>query len=316
MKVSTSCDLVIIGAGPAGLSAAVYASSEGLHTTIIEQEVGMGGQASSSSNIENYLGFPKGVSGADLMRRAVLQVRKFGARIEHGKVTSLGVDGIERYVAFSDGRVIGCKAVVLALGIAYRTMNIPGISTFGVFFGMNPLQIGHWAGEDVAIVGGANSAGQAAVKLASVCRKVTILSRSPLLKSMSAYLLKEIAAHPTIEVKEGVELEEIRAGGNGLMAVFKGDTSAYLYSALFIMIGGVPQSAWCPVEKDAKGFILTGKDVKVEPITRNLLPLETSIPGVFAVGDVRANSLKRVASAVGEGAAAVVEVHQYLALEV
>lgn len=321
MRVSTSCDLVIIGAGPAGLSAAVYASSEGLLTTLIEQEAIMGGQAGSSSLIENYLGFPRGVSGADLVKRAVLQVRKFGARIERGKVTSLGIEGAERYVAFSDGRVIGCKAVLLALGIQYRAWNVPGASTFGVFFGMNPSQINHWAGEEVAIVGGANSAGQAAVKLASVCERVTILSRSPLHKSMSDYLLKEIDTHRNIKIKEGAEVERVDRGGNGLIVYLKGDTNGYLYSALFVMIGGVPQSEWVPVAKDAKGFILTGVDTRwgtglAPSSSRPPFPLETSCPGVFAIGDVRSTSLKRVAAAVGEGAAAVVEVHQYLNLEV
>lgn len=323
MKVSTSCDLVIIGAGPAGLSAAVYASSEGLLTTIIEQEPSMGGQAGSSSLIENYLGFPRGVSGADLVRRAVLQVRRFGARIERGRVTSLGIEGVERYVAFSDGRVIGCKAVLLALGIQYRTLNVPGLSTFGVFFGMNPLQIDHWAGEEVTIVGGANSAGQAAVKLASVCKKVNILSRSPLHKSMSAYLLKEITSLTNIMVREGAELARVEPAPGGQVWVYlKEDESSYfITAALFVMIGGVPQSEWVPVLKDSKGFILTGVDATwgtgLAPATsRPPFALETSCPGVFAIGDVRASSLKRVAAAVGEGAAAVVEVHQYLALEV
>lgn len=321
MKVGSTCDLVIIGAGPSGLSAAVYASSEGLQTTIIEQEASMGGQAGTSSLIENYLGFPRGVSGADLVRRAVLQVRRFGARIERGRVTSLGIEGAERYVAFSDGRVIGCKAVLLALGIQYRTLTVPGLSTFGVFFGMNPLQIDHWAGEEVTIVGGANSAGQAAVKLASVCQRVNILSRSPLFKSMSNYLLKEITSLSNIVVKEGAELERVEPAPGGQVWVYlKGEEQSFFAtSALFIMIGGVPQSLWVPVMKDEKGFILTGMDTSwgtgLMPATsRPPFPLETSCPGVFAIGDVRASSLKRVAAAVGEGAAAVVEVHQYLNL--
>jgi thioredoxin reductase (NADPH) len=322
MSPIKNCDIVIIGSGPAGLSAGVYAASEGLQATLVEREPQMGGQAGTSSNIENYLGFPKGISGSKLTKQAVSQVKKFGATIIRGKVVSIGVSNTERYVQFADGRIIGCQSVVVATGVSYRKLEVPGINSFGVFYGANPSEVTRWAGKTVLIVGGANSAGQAAVNMAKHAGHVVLLTRSPLVKGMSAYLIREIAAFANIEVIEG-ELDGVESHESMLKVKLKSSAELNV-GAMFVFIGAEPRTQWLPVVQDKHGYVLTGQDLKrIMPEGfpqetghggRDPLPMETSIPGVFAVGDVRAGSLKRVASAVGEGAAAIVEVHQYLKL--
>jgi thioredoxin reductase (NADPH) len=321
-------DLVIVGAGPAGLAAAVYGASEGLRTILIEREA-PGGQAGTSSRIENYLGFPQGISGAELARRAVTQARRFGVEVlAPQEVTGVRVDGPYRIITLADGSSINCHALLIATGVSYRKLDIPGIEQLtgaGVYYGAAMVEAMACQGEEVYMVGGANSAGQAAVFFARYASKVVMLVRGDsLASSMSRYLIDQIAATPTIEVRSNTRLVEVH-GETSLQAVTlansrTGETETAPAKSLFIFIGAEPRTDWLAgiVERDAHGFIMAGADLAREG--RGARPLDpvpsllaTSVPGIFVAGDVRSGSIKRVASSVGEGSIAVQLVHRYLA---
>lgn len=300
--MSRTCDLCVIGGGPAGLAASIYAASEGLHTVIIESHK-VGGQAGNSSKIANYPGFSKGISGGDLTARAQKQARSFGVQFLTGKAVALASDGRTRLVQLQGGQVHECRALLLCTGVQYRKLDVPGVETFGVFYGSNPHEAAAYAGKHVVVVGGANSAGQAAVHLAKWASDVTILSRSELTKSMSAYLIDELHAASNVHLEEGATMRSIAPAGLGQLVTLN-DSRELHSSGIFVFIGAEPLTGWMALQKDDKGFIQTGLAG---------LPLETSMAGVFAAGDVRASSIKRVATAVGEGASAVTQVHHYLA---
>jgi thioredoxin reductase (NADPH) len=322
-------DLVVIGGGPAGLGAAVYGASEGLRTVLVERTA-TGGQAGQSSRIENYLGFPNGVSGAQLTERARLQAGKFGAEVLTAReVTGLEVNGSGRTVRFSDGTAIGAHTVILATGVSYRQLTAPGLTELtgcGVYYGAALTEAANCKGQDVYIVGGANSAGQAAVHLAKHARSVTLLVRGPSLeRSMSHYLIQQIDAIPQISVRTCAEI--IAAHGNGhLESLTLRDTATGVTQTadaqwLFVFIGAAPLTDWLDgvVVRDERGFVVAGPDLASSgqrppgwDLDRPPYHLETSVPGVFVAGDARAESAKRVASAVGEGAMAVLLVHRYL----
>ncbi len=319
-------DLVIIGAGPGGLAAAVYAASEGLKCLVIEPEA-PGGQAGSSSRIENYLGFPSGLSGADLARRAYAQASRFGAEFLTQRATTIRTEAPYHFIQLADGREVSCHVVLIAVGVDYRKLNIPGLEQFtgaGVYYGAAMAEAISCRNEDVYIVGGANSAGQAAMHFSKYANKVTMLVRSTLEKSMSKYLIDQIAATSNIEVQTGAEIQEVQ--GNGRLQCIKVQNRqgemVCSASSLFIFIGAAPQTDWLPetVMRDPNGFVLSGPDLlmegkmpKIWKEARAPYLLETSVPGVFVVGDVRYGSIKRVASAVGEGSISVQFMHQYLA---
>jgi len=302
MNLECDCDFIIVGGGPAGLAAAVYAQSEGLSTTIVERLPKLGGQAGTSSLIENLIGFPNGISGHELMTRSVRQAKKFGVNIVHGSVEQLAPDGDQRLIQLETGEVLRARTVLIACGVQYRKLLIPGCEkTFGVFYGANPQEMPKWTGKRVAIIGGANSAGQAARGFARRGALVTMFSRSPLVKSMSTYLVEAIREEAQVHVVEGelpLGIEQVDRVKVGLTT---NSDAGGVYDGLFVFIGAEPRTSWLPVVKDDHGFIITRDS------------FETSIPGVFAAGDVRANRSKRVATALGEGAAAVSQVHQYLA---
>jgi thioredoxin reductase (NADPH) len=322
-------DLCIVGSGPAGLAAAVYGASEGLQTVVIEREA-PGGQAGQSSAIENYLGFPHGLSGADLTQRAVVQARRFGAEMVLARdVVGFEARGPARTVRFDDGSEIEARTLVVASGVSYRWLDAPGLAELtgrGVFYGADAREAQSCKGEDVYVVGAANSAGQAVLHLARFARRVVLLSRGDRLdKGMSTYLLDRIRATANVEVRTRTEvvagrgldhLEELTLADHG--AGTKEDVPT---SWLFIFIGATPRTDWLgdDVARDELGFVVTGPDVLCRrdgsrwPLERAPFALETSVPGVFAAGDVRLSSMKRVASAVGEGAMAVYLVHRYLA---
>jgi thioredoxin reductase (NADPH) len=322
-------DTVIVGGGPAGLGAAVYAASEGLRTVLVERQA-TGGQAGQSTRIENYLGFPDGVSGAQLTDRARRQAAKFGAEIlTAADVIGLQARGSSRVVGFADGGEVAAHTVVLATGVAYATLDVPGTDRLtgrGIFYGSAATEAPACADEDVYVVGGANSAGQAAVFLSGHARRVTLLVRADgLERSMSHYLIRQIRDTPNIEVRAntvvaGVDgdqhLERLR-----LCDAASGATEEVPAAFLFVFIGAAPCTEWLDgvVQRDQRGFVLTGPDLLVGgkrprgwPLDRDPYYLEGSVPGVFAAGDARANSVKRVASAVGEGAMAIQLVHRYL----
>ena len=322
-------DLVVIGGGPAGLGAAVYAASEGLRTVLVEKKA-TGGQAGQSSRIENYLGFPDGVSGAQLTDRARRQALKFGAELlSTREVVGLEVAGSARLVRFADGSAIGAHAAVLATGVMYRRLDADGLADLtgrGVYYGSTSTEAPSCSGEDVYLVGGANSAGQAAVYFARYARRVHLLIRgNDLRQSMSQYLISQLDAEPNIEVHTCTEV----VAGSGdehlerlvLRDVPSGQTRTVDAQWLFVFIGAEPRTDWLAdvVARDRRGFVLTGTDLVASgqrpagwTLPRDPYHLETSVPGVFAAGDVRAESVKRVASAVGEGAMAVLLVHRYL----
>ncbi|MGI5184580.1 FAD-dependent oxidoreductase [Dactylosporangium sp. CA-152071] len=319
-------DLVVVGGGPAGLGAAVYGASEGLRTVLLEERA-TGGQAGQSSRIENYLGFPDGVSGAQLTDRARRQAVKFGAELLTAcKVTRLAVQGSARVLHFEDGTTIAAHSVILATGVAYRRLRAPGLEQFhgrGVYYGSASTEAPSCSDQEVYIVGGANSAGQAAMFFSRYARRVHLVIRAPNLDaSMSRYLIEQIAAVPTIEVHPCTEI--VGADGDEhlerltLRPVDGGAERTVDSSWLFIFIGAEPRTDWLEgvVQRDARGFVLTGPDVAASgdhlALGRDPYHLESSVPGVFAAGDVRADSVKRVASAVGEGAMAVSLVHRYL----
>ena len=322
-------DLVIIGAGPAGLAAAVYGAADGLRTLLIEREA-PGGQAGRSSRIENYLGFPHGLSGFDLARRAVTQARRFGVEIlAPQEVTSVRVDGPSRFVTLANGVEIGCRALIIATGIAFRKVDVPGVEQLngaGVYYYAPMTEALSYKNEDVYIVGGANSAGQAAMYFSKYARSVTMLVRGESLSAgMSQYLEDQIAATKNITVKLNTSVVEVKGNGHcESITLMNNQTCAretVPASALFFYVGAIPYTDWLGniVERDPKGFIVSGmhllKDGKRPggwTPDRDPFMLETSVPGIFVAGDVRHSSTKGVTSGVGEGAMAVKLVHQYL----
>jgi thioredoxin reductase (NADPH) len=322
-------DLIIVGGGPAGLAAGVYGGSEGLRTVLIEG-VAPGGQAGTSSRIENYLGFPTGVSGGDLARRAVTQARRFGIEIlTPQEVTRARADGQARIVTLADGTELGCYALLVATGVTYRRLDVPGLEPLvgaGVYYGASVTDAAAYRDQDVYIVGGANSAGQAAAFAARFARQVTLVVRGDSLSAgMSHYLIRQLGETPNVRV--WLQSNVVAVGGqNHLESVEvcdtgSGTTRRVPAAALFIFIGAMPRTEWLGdlVARDEHGFILTGVDVTASPdspvrwsLERESFYLETSTPGIFAAGDVRHGATRRVASGVGEGSIAVQLIHQYL----
>ena len=322
-------DLAIVGGGPAGLAAAVYGASEGLHTVMIEREA-PGGQAGMSSRIENYLGFPMGLSGGDLARRAVVQAERFGVEIlSPQEAVGVRTEGSYRIIKLADGSEISCHALLIATGVQWRRLEVPGIDQLqgaGVYYGGGTTEALSCKGEIVYVVGGANSAGQAALNFAKYADRVVIAVRgSSLSSTMSQYLIDQIKETPKIQVWANVSVVEAH-GDTRLeeISFLCSDTNKIERvpaSAMFIFIGALPRTDWLAdlVERDERGFILTGPDLIREgqhpkgwALDRDPFLLETNVPGLFAVGDVRHGSVKRVASGVGEGSVAVQFIHQYL----
>jgi len=323
-------DVAIIGAGPAGLAAAVYGASEGLETVLIEKKA-PGGQAGTSSRIENYLGFPTGLSGSELSRRAVAQATRFGVELmSPNRVQSLERQGDYHRLLLEDGSALNARSLVIATGVDYRQLEAEGLDRFlgaGVYYGAANTEASSCRDEDVYVVGGGNSAGQAAVYLSNFAKKVGIVIRKPdLTSTMSAYLIKQIEEIPNIELIPHTEV--VRAEGSDRLVRIElthrqSGTSEWVPTAgVFVFIGAKPITDWLPPEilKDDRGFVLTGRDVSQHPNAKtqwkqNREPylLETSIPGVFAAGDVRSGAMNRVASAVGEGSMSIALIHQYLA---
>ncbi len=321
-------DLVVIGAGPSGLAAAVYGASEGLDVLVLETS-SPGGQAGSSSKIENYLGFPTGISGQELAARAYLQAQKFGAHMLIAKATRLICDRKPYVIEFENGARISTRTVVIATGAQYRKLPLENLSRFegaGVYYGATFVEAQLCGGEEVIVVGGGNSAGQAAVFLAQTAKRVYMLVRSAgLAASMSRYLIRRIENSPTITLRPQTEIVALE-GDNHLNSAYwrngkTGQTEKHEISHIFVMTGADPNTRWLNdcMALDSKGFIKTGPDLLPEdlgaagwPLTRPPYLLETSLPGVFAVGDVRGGSIKRVASAVGEGSIAISFIHKVL----
>ncbi|HKP53587.1 MAG TPA: FAD-dependent oxidoreductase [Chloroflexia bacterium] len=323
-------DLIIIGAGPAGLAAAVYGSSEGLKTLLVER-VAPGGQAGTSSRIENYLGFPSGLSGGDLARRAVAQATRLGAEIlTPQQVESVRVEGPYRYIKLGDGTELSCHALLISTGVSYRKLAVPGAEALtgaGIYYGASQSEAINYKGEDVYLVGGANSAGQAAMHFAKyAANKVTMLVRGDSLsKSMSQYLIDQIEATPNIEVVLNSSVSEVSGEGKlesiCIAHADTGEVERVPTGALFVFIGAKPRTEWVAdlLERDEMGFIMSGPDLITDgkppkgwPLKRAPFWLETSVPGIFVAGDVRHKSVKRMATAVGEGSMAVQFIHQYL----
>jgi thioredoxin reductase (NADPH) len=320
-------DLVVVGAGPAGLSAAVYATSEGLRTLVVEAEA-IGGQAGSSSLIRNYLGFPRGISGTELAQRAYQQAWVFGTHfVLMQRAVGLTTETGRHELALADGRTATARAVIIACGVSYRRLGVPSLESLtgaGVFYGASISEAQAMAGDDVYVVGGANSAGQAAMHLSQYARRVTLLVRGPRLAEMSQYLVDAIGAAGNISVRFNTQIAD--GGGNGRLEWLalsdrtSNETTRVSAAGLFILIGAHPHTDWLPpsVARDDRGFIQTGV-AAAEAVPGGTaeppLMFETSLPGVFAVGDVRSGSVKRVASAVGEGGVVVSQVHARLAAE-
>ncbi len=317
-------DLVVVGGGPAGLGAAVYGASEGLRTVMVEREA-PGGQAGQSSLIENYLGFPAGLSGSDLARRATDQARRLGAELLTVQdVVGLRAEGAGRFVELSGGGVLSANCVLIASGVSYRQMSAPGFAELtgaGIYYGAAMTEARSCAQQHVVVIGGANSAGQGAVHFSGYARQVTMLVRGASLEtSMSHYLVEQLAALPNVEVRTGSSAVAAHGEDGRLrglrIAGPEGDEYDEAVDACFVFIGASPRTDWLAgvVARDEHGFILSGPDVRADgwPLQRDPFLLETNVPGVFVAGDVRARSIKRVASAVGEGAMAVSLIHQYL----
>jgi thioredoxin reductase (NADPH) len=317
-------DLVIVGGGPAGLAAAVYGASEGLRTVMVESEA-PGGQAGQSSLIENYLGFPSGLSGSDLARRATTQARRLGAELlTVSDAIALRVEGAGRIVELTGGTELSANSVLVSSGVSYRRMLAPGFEDFtgaGVYYGAALIEARSCKDQHVVVIGGANSAGQAAVYFSGYAQRVSMLVRADsLTKSMSHYLIEQIAALDNVEVLTGTEAIAAEGEDGHLKRLVLRDPEGERredVDACFVFIGALPRTDWLEgvVARDERGFILAGTDVRNRgwPLRREPQALETSIPGVFVAGDVRARSIKRVASAVGEGSMAVSLIHQYLA---
>ena len=321
-------DLVIVGGGPAGLAGAVYAASEGLRTVLVERNA-TGGQAGTSSRIENYLGFPGGLSGADLARRATTQARRFGTEILTAQdVVSIRRNDPYRIVTLADGSELRCYAVLFTPGMEVRHLDVPGLAELagaGVYYGAALTEAASYRGRDVVVVGGANSAGQGAMFFSLYARKVTMLVRGSGLHAMSQYLVDRIREATNVEVLTGTAIAAVR-GTDHLEAITLADTSTgetreLAADALFIFIGTAPRTEILAdlVQRDGQGFILTGRDLVVDgkrpkgwTADRDPFPFETSVPGIFAAGDARHGSGKRVAAAVGEGSATVSMIHEYL----
>jgi len=323
-------DLAIVGGGPAGLAAAVYGASEGLRTVMIEREA-PGGQAGLSSRIENYLGFPAGLSGRDLARRAVVQATRFGVEIlSPQEASGVRIEGPYRIIEMADGSKVSCHALLLAMGVQWRSLGVPGedrLRGAGVYYGGGVTEAMACKGETVYVVGGANYAGQAAINFAGYAEKVVmIIRRESLAATMSQYLIDQIKKTPHIEVWPQTEVAEVHGDQHlediSVYCSSTKNTDRVPAKSLFIYIGALPRTNWLGdlVQRDARGFILSGPDLmrdgKRPPgwsIDRDPSLLESSVPGIFVVGDVRHGSVKRVASGVGEGAVAIQFVHQYLA---
>jgi thioredoxin reductase (NADPH) len=322
-------DLAIVGGGPAGLAAAVYGASEGLHTVIIEREA-PGGQAGMSSRIENYLGFPNGLSGGDLARRAVVQAQRFGVEIlAPQEAVGIRLEGPYRIIKLADGSEISCHALMIAAGVQWKRLAAPGIDRLqgaGVYYGGGATEALSCKGEIVYVVGGANSAGQAAMNFSKYAERVVILVRgASLASSMSQYLIDQIKETPNIQLWTHASVGEVHGDTHleevSVLCSDTGKTERVPANAMFIFIGALPRTKWLAdvVERDERGFILTGPDLlrdsqrtKGWTLDRDPFLLETNVPGLFAVGDVRHGSVKRVASGVGEGSVAVQFIHQYL----
>ncbi len=324
-------DLVVVGAGPAGLAAAVYGASEGLRTLLLDRH-SPGGQAGSSSRIENYLGFPSGVSGSELTRRALMQAQRLGAEfLAPLEVTGVSVDGGYKRLTLSDGGELVTRTMLAATGMVYRELPTPGVAEHtgaGVYYGAATTEGSAFRDRRVLVVGGGNSAGQGAMYLARYAKEVDIvIRRETLRETMSQYLIEQIAKTPNILIRPRTEIASVEGEGHvervTLRSLDEGSCHSEEADAVFIFIGTRPRTDWLPsgVLRDAKGFILTGRDLmaaeaypRVWKEPREPLLLETSVPGVFAAGDVRAGAMNRVASAVGEGSMVVRLAHEYLAL--
>jgi len=323
-------DLAIVGGGPAGLAAAVYGASEGLRTVMIEREA-PGGQAGLSSRIENYLGFPAGLSGRDLARRAVVQATRFGVEIlSPQEAAGVRIEGPYRIIEMADGSKVSCHALLLAMGVQWRSLEVPGedrLRGAGVYYGGGMTEAMSCKGETVYVVGGANSAGQAAINFANYATKVVMLiRRQSLAATMSQYLIDQIKKTPNIEVWPQTEVAELHGDQHleeiSILCAPTGTTDRVPAKSLYIYIGALPRTNWLGdlVQRDDRGFILSGSDLVRDgkrphgwTLDREPSLLETNVPGIFVVGDVRHGSVKRVASGVGEGAVAIQFVHQYLA---
>jgi thioredoxin reductase (NADPH) len=324
-------DLVVVGAGPAGLAAAVYGASEGLRTLLLDRH-GPGGQAGTSSRIENYLGFPAGVSGSELTRRAIAQAQRLGAEfLAPLEVTGVSIDGGYKRLALADGRELVTRTMLAATGMIYRELSVPGVAEHagaGAYYGAATTEAPAFRGQRVLVVGGGNSAGQGAMHLARYAQEVQIVvRREGLRETMSQYLIEQIGKTSNIHLRPRAEIASVDGEGHvervTLRSMEDGSCRTEETDAVFIFIGARPRRDWLPagVLRDAKGFVLTGRDLmaaEAYPRTwkeqREPLPLETSVPGVFAAGDVRAGAMNRVASAVGEGSMVVRLAHEYLAL--
>jgi thioredoxin reductase (NADPH) len=321
-------DLAIVGGGPAGLAAAVYGASEGIRTVMIEREA-PGGQAGMSSRIENYLGFPSGLTGADLARRAVVQARRFGVEIISAEATEVRVDGPYRSLKLANGAELSCHALLVATGVQWRKLDAPGVERLtgaGIYYGAAMTEAMSTKGEDVYVIGGANSAGQAAMHFSRYARRVVMLVRgSSLGASMSQYLINQLKATPNIQIEYNTSVVEAH-GDDHLEAISihcsaTDEINKVPANSLFIMIGAAPNTDWLAnlVERDERGFIYSGPQLTRDgkrpngwKLDRDPGLLETNVPGIFVVGDVRHGSVKRVASGVGEGSVAISFVHQYL----